>query len=207
MSPARDRVPRLLHERVAAVVERHRVDDAGLRRLIEQLLRFGGGHRQRLVGHDVLALGDRRRVDRVVQVVRRGVVHDLDVWVVEQRLVAAVRLRHAERVRLRFRGGIAAAGDRHDIDEAQPSHRVDVMGADEAGAHNPHPDPFHQEPPEAVIGTVIIYQGTGLNSGPRRVHWYWRFAGTHPDGLSRGPAGGPVKNPPEEPILRPGGRA
>ena len=69
---------RLLHERVAAVVERDRVHDAGLRRLIEQLLRFGGGHRQRLVGHDVLTLGDRGGVDWVVQVVRRRVVHDLD---------------------------------------------------------------------------------------------------------------------------------
>jgi hypothetical protein len=30
-----DRMPRLPHERVAAVVERHRVNDAGLRRLIQ----------------------------------------------------------------------------------------------------------------------------------------------------------------------------
>ena len=89
---ARDRVPRLLDERVAAVVERDRVDDAGLVRGVEQLLRLRGRHRQRLVGDDVLALGDRRGVDRVVQVVRRGVVHDLDIRIVEQRLVAAVGL-------------------------------------------------------------------------------------------------------------------
>ena len=56
-------------------------------------LRFRRGHRQRLVGDDVLAFGDRRRVDRIVQIVGRGVVDDLDVRVVEQRLVAAVGLR------------------------------------------------------------------------------------------------------------------
>ena len=92
MSPRGDRVPRLLHQRVAAIVERHRVDDAGLGRLVEQRLRLGRGHRQRLVRDDVLALGDRRRVHRVVQVVRRRVVDDVDVGIVEQRLVAAVGL-------------------------------------------------------------------------------------------------------------------
>ena len=90
---ARDGVARLLHERVAAIVEGHGVDDAGLRRLIEQLLRLGGRHRERLVGDDVLALRDRGGVDRVVQIIRRRVVDDLDVGIVEQRLVAAVGLR------------------------------------------------------------------------------------------------------------------
>ena len=39
MSPRGDRVARLLHQRVAAVVERHGVEDAGLGRLVAQRLR------------------------------------------------------------------------------------------------------------------------------------------------------------------------
>ena len=81
--PGRDRVPRLLHERVAAIAERHGIEDAGLGRLIAQLARLGGRQRQRLVRDDVLALGDGRRVDRIVQEVRRGVVDDVDVRVLE----------------------------------------------------------------------------------------------------------------------------
>ena len=92
----------------------------GLRRLIEQLLRFRRRHRQRLVRDDVLALRDRRGVDRIVQVVRRRVVHDLDVGIVEQRLVAAVRLARAERVRLLLRRRLAAARDRHDVHIPEP---------------------------------------------------------------------------------------
>ena len=140
---ARDREPRLLDQRVAAVVERDRVDDAGLVRGIEELLRLRRRHRQRLVGDDVLALGDRRGVDRVVQVVGRGVVHDLDVRIVEQRLVAPVGLRGAQRLRLRLRRGLAAARDRDDVDEAEPPDRIHVMGADKPGAHDTHSDSFH----------------------------------------------------------------
>ncbi len=148
---ARDHVPRLLHERVAAVVERHRVDHAGLRRLIEQLLRFLGGHRERLVGDDVLPLGDRGRVDGVVKVVRRRVVDDLHVRVVEQRLVAAVRLGDSER--LRFRGGRVLVTGRQgdDVHEPQPPHGVHMMRSDKPCADDPHPDPFHVQPPETFV--------------------------------------------------------
>ena len=87
----------------------------GLGRLVEQLLRLGGRHRERLVGDDVLALRDRRSVDRIVQVVRRRIVDDLHVGIVEQRLVAAVRLARAERVRLLLGRRLAAARDRDDV--------------------------------------------------------------------------------------------
>ena len=79
----------------------------------------------------------------VVQVVRRRVVHDLDVGIVEQRLVAAVRLARAERLRLLLGRRLAAPGDRDDVDEAEPPDRIDVMRPDEAGADETHPDPFH----------------------------------------------------------------
>ena len=155
---ARNRVPRLLHERVAAIVERHRVDDARLGRLIEQLLRFRGGHRQRLVGDDVLAFGDRGGVDRVVQIVRCGVVDDLNVGIVEQRLVAPVGLPRAERLRLLLRRRLAAARDRDDVDVAETPHGVDVMRADEPGADDPHSDPFHFEPPDSRQRKSILWR-------------------------------------------------
>ena len=143
MSPRRDREPRLLDQRVAAVVERDRVNDAGLVRGVEELLRLRRRHRQRLVGDDVLPLGDGRGVDRIVQVVGRGVVHDLDIRIVEQRLIAAVGLRGAERLGLRLRRSLAAPRDRDDVDEPEPPDRIHVMGPDKPGAHDTHADSLH----------------------------------------------------------------
>ena len=148
---AGDRVPRLLHERVAAVVERDRVHDAGLRRRVEQLLRLGGGHRERLVGDDVLPLGNRRGVDRIVQVVRRRVVDDVNIRIVEQGFVAAVGLGGAERVRFLLRRFLAAAGHRHDVDEPQTPDGIDVVGTDESGAHDAHSNTFHAGPPLGYV--------------------------------------------------------
>ncbi len=98
-----DHRARLLHQRVAAIVEGDRVDDAGPRRRVEQRARFGGGHRQRLVGHDVFAMGERGHDDRRVQIVGRRVVDDVDVRIARERFVAAVGLRNAERVGLAAR--------------------------------------------------------------------------------------------------------
>ena len=140
---ARNREARLLDQRVAAIVERHRMDDAGLGRGLEQLLGFRRGHRQRLVRDDVLALGDRRRIDRIVQIVGRGVVNDLDLGVVQQRFITAVRLARAERLRLGFGRGLAAAGHRHHVHEPEPPDRVHVVGSDEARSHDPHADSLH----------------------------------------------------------------
>ena len=55
-----DHRSRLLHQGVAAIVERDCVHDAGPRRGIEQSTRFGSGHRQRLVRDDVFAMGRAR---------------------------------------------------------------------------------------------------------------------------------------------------
>ena len=132
----------LLDERIPAVVERDRMDDAGAFRFVEKRSCLGAGHRQRLVGHDVLAPGDRGTGHRVVQVVRRRDVHDVDTGVVEQRLEATVASRNTERLRLVASRGVARGGKRHDVDEAQPPYGVDVVRADEAGADKTHPDAF-----------------------------------------------------------------
>jgi hypothetical protein len=148
---ARDRMPRLLHERIAAVIERDGMHDARLLRLVDQLLGFRGGHRQRLVGNHVLFLRDRGGIHGVVQVVRRRVVHDLNGRIVEQRLVAPVGLGNAKRVRLLLRRLLAAAGNRQDVHEPETPHGVHMMRADEAGADDAHPDTFH-----AVLQSAAI---------------------------------------------------
>ena len=75
--------------------------------------------------------------------------------IVEQRLVAAVGLRHAQRLGLLLRGRLAAAGDRHDVDEAEPPHRVDVMRADESGADDTHPDSFQARIPGSLVLKLV----------------------------------------------------
>ena len=144
---ARNRLPRLLDERIAAIVERHGVDDAGLGRLIEQLLRFRRRHRQRLVGDDVLALGDGRGIDRDSA--------GSSAWRCErpERRDRSAALRSCRRPCARrapppFPPPMpAAARDRDDIDISETPHRVDVMGADKARTDDTHSDPFHVAPP------------------------------------------------------------
>ena len=141
---AGDHLARLLHQRIAAVVERHRVDDAGLVRRVEQPPGIGAVIASGLSEITCLPRRQRRQDHRHVQVVRRRVVHDVDVGIGDQRLVAAVRLRHAERVGLPARRRVAARRDRDHVDEAESAHGVDVVGADEARADQAHADACHQ---------------------------------------------------------------
>ena len=134
---------RLLHERVAAVVEGDGVHDAGLFGRLVQRLRIRCRHRERLVRDDVLAVLQRGQDDRDVQVIRRRVVDDVDVGIGGQRLVAAVGLGHAERVGFSTRRRLGRSGDGDDIDEAQPADRVDVVSADEARADQAHSNARH----------------------------------------------------------------
>ena len=90
----------------------------------------------------MLALRDGGRVDGVVQVVGRRVVHDVDVGIVEQRLVAAVRLACAERLGLALRRRLAAARHGDDVDVPEASNRFHMVRPDEPGAHDAHPDAF-----------------------------------------------------------------
>ena len=139
---ARDPATGFLNERVAPVVEGHRVDDAGAAGLIDECPGIRSGHGERLVGDDVLASGERRGNHRVVQVIRRGVVHDLHVGIVEQRLVIPVAFRNAECLRLLMGRRVARARQRHHVDEAESSHGIDMVRPDEPGAHEAHPDSF-----------------------------------------------------------------
>ena len=103
----------------------------------------------------MLAFGNRRGVDREVQVVGRRVVHDLNVGIVEQRLVAAVGLRHAERLRLLLRRRLAAARNRDDVHEPETPHGVEMMRADESG-----PDESHADTLQSAL--LVGLQATGF---------------------------------------------
>ena len=83
----------------------------------------------------------------VVQVVGRGVVDDLHVGIVDERLITAVSSARADRLGLLPARRLGAAGDRHDVDEAETPHRIDVMRADEAGSDETHSNSCHASPP------------------------------------------------------------
>ncbi len=140
-----DHRPRLLHEGVAAVVERHRVHDALGRRRVEQFPGLRRRHRQRLVRDDVLAGRDRRHAHRVVHVIGRRVVHHVHVGIVQQRLVVAVPLRHAEGLGLLPCQFVVEVGDGDDVHEPEPTHRLQVMRTDETRPDQTHPDSLHRE--------------------------------------------------------------
>ena len=136
----------LLHERIAAVVEGHGVHHPGRACGVAQPARVGRGGRERFVAHDVFAVRERGVDDRPVQRVGRRDVYHVHVGVGGERREAAVGLGHAERTRLGLGRGVAAGRHGHDVDEAEPAHRIDVMGADEAGAHEAHADPAAHAP-------------------------------------------------------------
>ena len=92
--------------------------------------------RQRLLADDVLAGGERLLHLRVVQVVRRRQVDDVDRVVREQRLVAVVDRREPPSRAARSGRRADDAGDGH----AEPPQRVDVDDADEAGADDAGPE-------------------------------------------------------------------
>src|SRR5581483_8523129 len=95
------------------------------------------------VGDDVLSMRERRADDVRVQVVRRGVVDDVNVGIGDQPFETAVRLRDAELLRLRARRSLTARRDRDDVDEAEAPNRIDVMNPDEPRADEAHPYTFH----------------------------------------------------------------
>ena len=69
----------------------------------------------------------------VMKVIRRGDVDDVDARVVEHRLEALVGRRQADLLGAR-RGALVARTDDAVHLDAQPPQRLDVDGADEAGA-------------------------------------------------------------------------
>src|SRR5262245_8146507 len=141
---SRDGMPRLLNQRISAIVERHSGDDFCVPGLLDKLSGLGGRSRQRFVGHDMFSFGERSRDDLEMQMIRRGNVHDLNVRVLDQRIIVAVTFPHPKLVRFSVAGFVVAAGNSDHIHKAKASDGVDVMWSDEAGANNSHSDLLHR---------------------------------------------------------------
>ena len=125
---------RLLHQRHVAVIEIDGVHHAGLFRQPHQLARLGEVHRQRLFGDDVLAGREDVLGDREVEMIRRAIVHDLNLRIGQAVAVVAVRFRYRERRRLRLGQLLPPLRHRDDFDIPQPPQRLDVRRADETCA-------------------------------------------------------------------------
>ena len=125
-----------MDEREEAQVEVRAVDEAARLGELEQLAGLLRRHRERLLADDVLARGEHLLRLRMVQVVRRRQVDDVDRVVGEQRLERVVHGRDRLRGRALGRG----ADDAGDVDAEQPQ-RVHVDDADEAGADDARPEP------------------------------------------------------------------
>jgi hypothetical protein len=162
---AGNHLARLLHERVAAVVEGDGVHDAGFLGRLVQLPGVRRRHRERLVRNDVLAVLQRGQHHGHMQVIRRRVVDDVDVGIGDQRLVAAVVLGHAERIA--FRRADARSMRDGTTDEAQPADGVDVVSADEAGP----PGPSQCVTPAPAHGAAALHLSTDCRGLRIRIRW------------------------------------
>jgi hypothetical protein len=110
------------------------VDEAAALGKLEELRRLRGIHRERLLADDVLTCLERRLDLRVVQMVRRRQVDDVDAPLREHRLEALERLGERNRAALRANALGARPDDADDVDP-EPAKGVDVNDADE-----PRPD-------------------------------------------------------------------
>jgi hypothetical protein len=121
--------PRLLHERIEPRHEVRAMDDPRRVRELDQLSRLGRRQGERFLADNVLASRKRLLHLRVVQVVRRRQVHDVDAVVLEQLTQAPVHV--AEPC---FGSSIRARADDAEHVDAEPPQRIDMNGRDEAGA-------------------------------------------------------------------------
>ena len=134
---------RLLHERIAAVIEGDGIDYAGLARGVDKRTGVVRVQGEGLVRHDVFPVRQGRHDHRDVEVVGRGVVNNMHVGIGRESLIAAVRARDAERISLRAGRAIGARGHCNHVHESQTPHRVDVMRPDKSRPHQAHPDATH----------------------------------------------------------------
>jgi hypothetical protein len=135
---------RLLHERIAAVIEGDGADQPAALQLVDEILRRRRRRRQRLVRDHVLAFRQRFGRDRVMEVVRRRDMHHMHVGIRNERLVSSVALARAQLLGLLSSRFFRASGHRDDVDIAETPHRIDVVRANEARADDPHAYSFHQ---------------------------------------------------------------
>ncbi|CDN42872.1 hypothetical protein BN871_BZ_00050 [Paenibacillus sp. P22] len=130
----------LLHHRVLPVVEIDAVHDAAIARQAKQFRRLAACHGQRLLGQHMLARSDNGFVDLEMKVVRRAVMHHVDVWMGQQLPIIAIGKRHAKLCRFFPRHLFAVLGEGDDFDEFEPAHGLDMRRADKAGSDDARPN-------------------------------------------------------------------
>ncbi len=134
---------RLLHERVATIVEGHSMDHSGVLGTLPQLPSVLGGRSKRLVRDHVLAARQRRLNDGNMKIVGGRIVHDMHKWVGHKRFKTAVRLRDTEGLRLLLGRRLGAGSNGDHIDEAETPYGIDVVNAHETGPDKAHADACH----------------------------------------------------------------
>ncbi len=138
--------PRLLHQRIAAVVECHHVRDAGAPCRLPEHAAVLRAVRQRLVRDHVLARRQCRERDLEMQVVGSCVVNDVDGRIGDELAIIAVCPLDAPCGGAAARRVNARAGQCHDFNVTQAAHRLDVLGGDEAGTNQAHAQTFQCKP-------------------------------------------------------------
>ena len=123
------------HWRVEADVEVGAVDEAASLRELDELRGLLRVDREGLLADDVLARLQCRPRLRVVELVRRRQMNDVDAIVGEHLLEAVVRLGKRDRPALGARPLRRGADDAEDL-YAESAQCVDVHDADEAGSHH-----------------------------------------------------------------------
>ena len=129
----RDELVGVLVERVEADVEVDGVHLPAARCTLDEVGGLLGGHGQWLLAYHVAIRVEDESHLRVVEVVRRGDVNDLDAIVVEQLLEAAVAPIDAELTRA-LGGSLRAGGDDAVHPHAEATEGLDVDGTDEPAA-------------------------------------------------------------------------
>ena len=110
---------------------------ACLLRQRHQLARLVRRHAQRLFGKHVLARTQDLAVNLRVQVVRRAVVHRVQIREREQFLHAGTGVRHIELVRLFLRLNERAVTERDHLHKPETPERLDMCRANKSAADNP----------------------------------------------------------------------
>jgi hypothetical protein len=129
----RDQFGDAVRLRVVAVHERLHQDEAGLVRAIERLVHLCRVPRVGLLAQHVLAGVERSHRPLVVEAVRQRVVDSVDVGIVEELLVGAVRSRNRMLERVRLRAQRLARRDRDELDGGRRRRSAKALERDVGG--------------------------------------------------------------------------
>ncbi len=141
---ASNHAARLLYERISAIVEGNGMRYFCGQGCISKGLAFRRVEREWLVGDDMLAGSKYGERDRQVQVIRRGVVNDVDVRIGDQRVIVAVGPIHFVFTCLFLGRLLRRSRYRNHIHITQPPHCVDMMCCYKTRTNQAHTNFLHR---------------------------------------------------------------